>query len=129
MSPDTQRAIDLFDGTAYGLLSASMRALPFIAAAQHIVTPDGVLLRLHRGHGYHQACDGNVVAYATHGPLPDTGELWSAQVVGTARVVERPGGQELDLLGAPPARIDEDPFDPVYLRIEPQIQIVHSIRP
>ncbi|WKX71441.1 pyridoxamine 5'-phosphate oxidase family protein [Streptomyces sp. XD-27] len=57
------RALDLLRRTRYGRISVSIGALPFVTVARHTVSGADVLLRLHRGHGYHRACDGNVVAY------------------------------------------------------------------
>ncbi|WP_405530172.1 hypothetical protein OG592_19890 [Streptomyces avidinii] len=40
-----------------------MRALPFPALARHIVAAGRVVLRMHSGFGYHQACNGSAAAY------------------------------------------------------------------
>ncbi|MEK8171709.1 hypothetical protein NKH77_27130 [Streptomyces sp. M19] len=73
---------------------------------------EAVLLQLHRGHGYHTACHGNVIAYGADAesapaagldpnagldatgldatgldPAAGLGGVWSAQFVGTAWLV------------------------------------------
>ncbi|WP_327354775.1 pyridoxamine 5'-phosphate oxidase family protein [Streptomyces sp. NBC_01304] len=129
MSTDELRAIELLSRVNYGRVATSMRALPFLAAARHIVVDGRVLLRMHRGFGYHQACQGSVVAYGADNF--NTGEdgrraLWSVQFVGTCEMVE-PTTTELELFGPAPHYVDGDLFDPVYLRIEPNFVRVHSL--
>ncbi|MFE4449067.1 hypothetical protein [Streptomyces sp. NPDC056796] len=60
---DTSRAIALLGSVRYGRLAMSMRALPFLAVARHLVIEGRVVLRMHRGLGFHESCDGSVVAY------------------------------------------------------------------
>ncbi|MGP3998563.1 pyridoxamine 5'-phosphate oxidase family protein [Streptomyces sp. 8N706] len=132
MSPEPStasghRAIDLLRSTAYGRLSVSMRALPFVTPARHIVADDDrVLLRLHRGYGYHRACDGNVIAYGADNAGQGSEDVWSVQFAGTARAVE-PGPRELALFGRMPHSADSAPFDPAYLHVEPRFITVHTL--
>ncbi|MGW3647636.1 pyridoxamine 5'-phosphate oxidase family protein [Streptomyces sp. NPDC000878] len=123
---DDQRAADLLGRVAHGRVATSMRALPFLASARHIVVDGRVLLRLHRGHGYHRACVGGVVAYGADVPSARNRRSWSVQVVGECAAVE-PTPAELDRFGPAPRSVDGVPFDPVYLRVEPQFATVHSV--
>ncbi|WP_327696150.1 pyridoxamine 5'-phosphate oxidase family protein [Streptomyces sp. NBC_00459] len=125
MPTDEQRAADLLGRVEHGRVATSMRALPFLASARHIVVDGRVLLRLHRGHGYHRACAGGVVAYGADVPSARRGS-WSVQVVGECAAVE-PTAAELDRFGPAPRSVDGVPFDPVYLRVEPQFATVHSV--
>ena len=120
-----ERALDLLAATSHGRLSMSLRALPVSALARHVVTGDGVLLRLHRGYGYHHACDGNVVAYGADAVTRD-GHGWAVQFVGTARFTH-PSGQGLELLGRAPLVADGVRYEPAYLRIEPRLATVHTL--
>ncbi|MFH8367878.1 pyridoxamine 5'-phosphate oxidase family protein [Streptomyces sp. NPDC018031] len=137
------RALDLLSRTPYGRVSVSIGALPHSTATGHIVSDGGVLLRMHRGHGYHRACDGQVVAYGAdtaghpeQAPGGGTGAerdaetagdgFWSVQCVGTARAAT-PTTAELNRFGPPPRTIDGEPFDPVYLRVQPKFVTVHHI--
>ncbi|WP_432092354.1 pyridoxamine 5'-phosphate oxidase family protein [Streptomyces sp. bgisy100] len=120
------RAIDLLRSIAYGRLSVSMRALPFVTPARHIVADGRVLLRLHRGYGYHRACDGNVVAYGADNIGHGTEDIWSVQFTGTARSVD-PEPRELALFGRMPRSADSDPFEPAYLHVEPRFITVHDL--
>ncbi|MGW2180991.1 pyridoxamine 5'-phosphate oxidase family protein [Streptomyces sp. NPDC001732] len=63
MSSEELQAIELLGRVPYGRLATSMRALPFLAVARHVVIDGRVLLRLHSGFRYHASCDGTVVAY------------------------------------------------------------------
>ncbi|MCM2578036.1 pyridoxamine 5'-phosphate oxidase family protein [Streptomyces meridianus] len=120
-----ERALELLSATSHGRLSMSLRALPFSALARHAVSGDGVLLRLHRGHGYHHACDGNVVAYGADAVTLD-GHGWAVQFVGTARLTH-PAGHELELLGRAPVLADGAHYEPAYLRVEPRFATVHTL--
>ncbi|MEU4209770.1 pyridoxamine 5'-phosphate oxidase family protein [Streptomyces sp. NPDC026206] len=135
---DEFRALELLGGTPYGRVSVSMRALPFVTVARHIVadgppgspgSPARVLLRLHGGFGYAQACDGSVVAYGADnlaGRREGDESVWTVQFVGTARIFE-PGPAELALFGRPPHSADDAPFIPEYLCIEPQFITLHHL--
>ncbi|WEV26475.1 pyridoxamine 5'-phosphate oxidase family protein [Streptomyces sp. 71268] len=132
------RAIALLSKARYGRVSVSMRALPFVTVARHIVVDGHALLRLHRGFGYHSACDGSVVAYgadnadSAHAEATADGsgsgavDVWSVQFVGTARLFT-PSEAELALFGEAPSTADGAPYDPVYLRVEPQFVTVHQL--
>jgi hypothetical protein len=126
--PTVERlAVDLIGGTDYGRVATSMRALPFLAFARHIVVDRRVLLRMPRGCGYHHACAGSVVAYGTDNlSSARPGEsLWSVQIVGQCEPAE-PTAAELELFGPAPGLVDGEPFEPVYLSMEPQLATVHS---
>ncbi|MEV3871953.1 pyridoxamine 5'-phosphate oxidase family protein [Streptomyces sp. NPDC049906] len=129
-SHDEQRALSLLAGTDHGRVATSMRALPFLAAARHILVADRLLLRMHRGHGYHQACLGSVVAYGADnlGHREPGSTEWSVQLVGLCTAVQ-PTAAELRLFGPLPHRVDGQSYDPVYLRIEPQLVTLHESDP
>lgn len=162
------RALDLLGRTSHGRVSVTIGALPHSTVARHIVSDGEVLLRMHRGHGYHRACDGQVVAYGadtaprppsaagtTHRPPSDAGAapepplgadgtphppadagqgtrgagddgFWSVNCVGTARV-DTPTTPELNRFGPVPGTADGEPFDAVYLRVQPKFVTVHHI--
>jgi hypothetical protein len=127
MPSDEQLAVDLLARTDYGRVATSMRALPFLAFARHIVDDGRVLLRLPRSCGYHRACVGGVVAYGSDNlssARPGEG-LWSVQVVGECTAYE-PTAAELERFGPTPRVVDGEPYEPVYLRVEPQFGTVHS---
>ncbi|MFI6683054.1 pyridoxamine 5'-phosphate oxidase family protein [Streptomyces sp. NPDC050485] len=126
MSSEEARAIELLGRVPYGRVATSMRALPFVAPARHIVVDGRVLLRLHAGLGYHHACLGSVVAYGADNLGSDRERVWSVQFTGTSERFEPTTG-ELELFGPPPREVDGEPFDPVYMRIEPQFVTVHSL--
>ncbi|MEV0740930.1 pyridoxamine 5'-phosphate oxidase family protein [Streptomyces sp. NPDC050549] len=120
MSEDAQPAIALLSRTDHGRVATTLRALPFLALAGHIVQDGRLLLRMPRSHGYHHACVGSVVAYGADN-LDSAGpgeELWSVQVIGTCEPHE-PTADQVERFG--PAR---DAM--VYLRIEPRLGTVHS---
>ncbi|WP_079405577.1 pyridoxamine 5'-phosphate oxidase family protein [Streptomyces sp. 3211] len=125
MSPEELHAIALLRRVPYGRVAASMRALPFLALARHIVVEGRVVLRMHSGFGYHQACNGSVVAYGADNFNSRDQQLWSVQFTGTAQVSE-PTTTELELFGPVPHFVGGEVFDPVYMRIEPQFITVHS---
>ncbi|WP_369247844.1 pyridoxamine 5'-phosphate oxidase family protein [Streptomyces sp. R41] len=126
-SADEQLAVELIGRADYGRVATSMRALPFLAFARHIVVDGRVLLRMPRNCGYHHACAGSVVAYGTDNlSTARPGEsLWSVQIVGQCESVE-PTASERELFGPAPRFVDGEPFEPVYLAIEPQFSTVHS---
>ncbi|MFJ8131370.1 pyridoxamine 5'-phosphate oxidase family protein [Streptomyces hydrogenans] len=126
MSTEEIRAIELLGRASYGRVATSMRAMPFVAPARHIVSDGSVLIRMHEGLGYHQACSGSVVAYGADDLDPESGTLCSVQFTGTAEIVE-PTEAELDAFGPEPLSVDGEPFVPVFMRIEPQFVTVHSI--
>jgi pyridoxamine 5'-phosphate oxidase-like protein len=127
MPTDEQLAAGLLGRVEHGRLAASMRALPFLATARHIVVGGRVLLRMHKGYGHHRACAGSVVAYGADSlGSPRAGEgHWSVQVVGVCKTVE-PTSAQLALFGPAPRRVDDAPFEPVYLEVTPEFVTVHS---
>lgn len=128
MRTDEEHAIELLGRLAYGRVASSLRALPFVAIARHIVVDGAILLRMHKGYGYDQGCIGSVVAYGADnaGQAADEDGLWSVQFVGACTSVT-PTQAELELFGPAPHFVDGEPFEPVHLRIEPQFVTVHSI--
>ncbi|MFF1507065.1 pyridoxamine 5'-phosphate oxidase family protein [Streptomyces sp. NPDC058326] len=126
MSTDEIRAIELLRRVSYGRVATSMRAMPFVAPARHIVVDGRVLLRMHQGLGYHRACNGSVVAYGADNLNSGAENLWSVQFTGTAEIVE-PTEEELAAFGPEPEVVDGEAFAPVHLRIEPQFVTVHAL--
>ncbi|MET9605078.1 pyridoxamine 5'-phosphate oxidase family protein [Streptomyces sp. NPDC006512] len=126
MSPEELHAIELLRRVPYGRVATSMRALPFLALARHIVVEGKVVLRMHAGFGYHQACNGSVVSYGADNFNSPDAALWSVQFTGTAEIVE-PTTAELELFGPGPHFVDGAVFDPVYMRVEPQLVTVHTL--
>ncbi|MFD7294287.1 pyridoxamine 5'-phosphate oxidase family protein [Streptomyces sp. NPDC059897] len=127
---DQDRAFELLARVPYGRVATSMRALPFLAAARHVVADGRLLLRMHRGFGYHEACIGSVVAYGADNlgqERPGDEGQWSVQCVGTCEQIE-PTAAELELFGPTPRTADGEPFDPVHLRVAPQFMTVHELR-
>jgi hypothetical protein len=123
-------AIELLRRVPYGRLTTSMRALPFLAVARHIVSDGRILLRMHSGSGYHEACDGNVVAYGADNcgaaPSGDGGALWSVRFTGPAEIVH-PCPEQAELFGTAPVRADGEPFEPAYLRVHPHFVTKHTL--
>ncbi|MFI1104270.1 pyridoxamine 5'-phosphate oxidase family protein [Streptomyces melanogenes] len=126
MSSEERRAIALLRRVPYGRIATSMRALPFVAPARHLVLDDRVVLRVHAGPGYHHACLGSVVAYGADNLGAADEDLWSVQFTGTAEPFH-PTPDELERFGPAPHHVDGEPFEPAYLRIEPQFVTVHSL--
>lgn len=120
-------AVGLLARADHGRAVTSMRALPFIALARHIVVDGRVLLRMPRSCGYHRACVGGVVAYgADNLSSAGPGEgLWSAQVVGECTAHD-PTPAEIARFGPAPRRVDGEPYEPVYLSLDPRFGTVHS---
>ncbi|MFD9533927.1 pyridoxamine 5'-phosphate oxidase family protein [Streptomyces sp. NPDC060010] len=126
MSPEELHAIELLRRVPYGRVATSMRALPFLALARHIVVDGRVVLRMHAGFGHHQACNGSVVSYGADNFNSGDRRLWSVQFTGTAELVE-PTNTELELFGPGPHFVDGAVFDPVYMRIEPRLVTAHTL--
>ncbi|WP_329420668.1 pyridoxamine 5'-phosphate oxidase family protein [Streptomyces sp. NBC_01693] len=127
---DKLRAIELLASVRYGRLAMSMRALPFLAVARHLVVEGRVVLRMHRGLGFHESCDGSVVAYGAdnfNSPAPDgTEDLWSVQFTGPAEIVH-PASDQRERFGTGPAEVNGEHFDPVYLRLDPHLAHMHTL--
>lgn len=130
---DDLHAIELLGRVRYGRLATSMRALPFLAVARHLVIEGRVVLRMHRGLGYHESCDGSVIAYGADNfnsrtdRAPDGAEdLWSVQFTGPAEIVH-PTADQRELFGAGPAEVNGEPFDPVFLRLDPHVVQLHTL--
>ncbi|EPH44953.1 pyridoxamine 5'-phosphate oxidase family protein [Streptomyces aurantiacus] len=128
MPTDQQLAYELLRRTDYGRVATSMRALPFLAVARHVVVDGRILLRMHRGFDYHQACAGSVVAYGADNLSTETERdgQWTVQFVGQCETIT-PTTAELHLFGPAPHYVDGDLFDPVYLGIDPQMSTVHTL--
>ncbi|MFD8058328.1 pyridoxamine 5'-phosphate oxidase family protein [Streptomyces cyaneofuscatus] len=124
------QAMELLRRVPYGRLATSMRALPFLAVARHIVSDGRILLRMHSGFGYHEACDGSVVAYGAdnyNAASADEGDgLWSVQFTGPAEIVH-PCPEQEELFGAAPVRANGEPFAPAYLRVDPHFVTKHTL--
>ncbi|GAA3093366.1 hypothetical protein GCM10020254_42980 [Streptomyces goshikiensis] len=88
MFTEELHAIELLRRVPYGRVATSLRALPFLAPARHIVAGHAVVLRMHAGFGHHQACNGSVVSYGADNFNSGDARLWSVQFTGTARIVE-----------------------------------------
>ncbi|MBP0457455.1 pyridoxamine 5'-phosphate oxidase family protein [Streptomyces montanisoli] len=132
-APDVTEATALLARVPYGRLAATLRAMPFVAPARHVVLPGALLLRMHAGLGYHRACSGSVVAYGADNLAPgsaaqDQEPRWSVQCIGTA-VTVRPTDEESALFGPEPLLVDGERFDAVYLRIVPRLTSVHRLLP
>ncbi|MFE7133854.1 pyridoxamine 5'-phosphate oxidase family protein [Streptomyces sp. NPDC057638] len=122
----TEDPISLLSGVSYGRLATSMRAMPFVAPARHITLDGAVFLRIHRGFGYHRSIDRSVVAYGADNFTEGGTAMWSVQFTGLAEIIE-PDERTVRAFGAEPHRADGKPFEPVYLRIEPQFATVHTL--
>ncbi|WP_327235543.1 pyridoxamine 5'-phosphate oxidase family protein [Streptomyces sp. NBC_01317] len=120
------RALELLTLVSYGRVSTTMRAMPFVAPARHVVADGDVLLRMHAGHGYHRACAGGVVAFGADNFNVEGSDLWSVQLTGTAQIIEPTPG-ELELFGPVPSLIDGEPYEPAYMRLTPQFFSVHTL--
>ncbi|MFJ9110987.1 pyridoxamine 5'-phosphate oxidase family protein [Streptomyces sp. NPDC102283] len=130
--------IELLRRVPYGRLATSMRALPFLTVARHIVCDGRILLRMHSGFGHHEACDGSVVAYGADnynadggGDYDDAvsgvgGDLWSVQFTGPAEIVH-PCPEQERLFGTAPVSVDGEPFAPAYLRVDPHFVTEHTL--
>ncbi|MER5552088.1 pyridoxamine 5'-phosphate oxidase family protein [Streptomyces sp. NPDC002793] len=128
---DKLRAIELLGSVRYGRLAMSMRALPFLAVARHLVIEGRVILRMHRGLGFHESCDGSVIAYGadnfnSSAAGDASGDLWSVQFTGPVEIV-RPAPHQRGLFGAGPTEVNGEDFDPVYLRLDPQLAHMHTL--
>ena len=125
--PSEQLAVNLLARTDYGRVATSMRALPFLAFARHIVADGRLLIRMPRSIGYHRACAGSVVAYGSDNlnSVRPGEALWSVQVVGACTAYE-PTAAEIVRFGPAPALVDGEPYEPAYLAVEPQFGTVHS---
>jgi hypothetical protein len=127
MSSAEQLAVGLLARTHHGRVATSIRALPFLAFARHIVTDGRILLRMPGSAGHHRACAGNVVAYGSDNlNCARPGEdLWSVQVVGECTAYE-PSAAEIERFGPAPRLADGEPYEPVYLSVQPRFGTVHS---
>jgi hypothetical protein len=126
MPCDDPRATELLGRTPYGRVSSSRRALPFTAISRHLVTGHRLIVRLHSGYGYHRALDGAVVAYEADNLHSGDTDAWSVHLTGTARLTE-PTDAERQRFGPTPRLADGVPFDPVFLRIEPEFIALHHL--
>ncbi|WP_405432108.1 pyridoxamine 5'-phosphate oxidase family protein [Streptomyces anulatus] len=122
--------IELLRRVPYGRLATSMRALPFLTVARHIVCDGHILLRMHSGFGHHEACDGSVVAYGADNfndtASGDGGDLWSVQFTGPAEIVH-PCPEQKRLFGVAPVSVNGERFAPAYLRVDPHFVTEHTL--
>lgn len=130
MSPEKERetVLAMLAAVPYGRIALTRQALPYLAVARHIVADGQVVLRTHRGWGVHGAGDGTVVAYQADSTGTGTAQpdAWIAHITGTARACT-PGAAQRALFGALPLSVDGDPFEPVYLRIEPRYATAYRV--
>lgn len=128
MPTDQHIAAGLLGRVEHGRVAASVRALPFLAPARHIVVAGRLLLRMHRGHGHHRVCAGSVVAYGADNlaSAPVGTEQWSVHIVGWCESAE-PTDAQLARFGSGPLRVDGGSFEAVYLEITPGLATVHSL--
>ncbi|MFB6441802.1 pyridoxamine 5'-phosphate oxidase family protein [Streptomyces sp. NPDC056411] len=127
MPTDHHRAVELLGRIPYGRVSASRRALPFTAVTRHLVLADGrLMILLHRGYDYHRALDGSVVAYEADNVGSGADDTWSVQCTGTARVIA-PTPAERARFDPAPRLADGVPFEPVFLRMEPEFVTLHLL--
>lgn len=123
--------IELLRRVRYGRLATSMRALPFLTVARHVVCDGRILLRMHSGFGHHEACDGSVVAYGADNyndaASGDGSDLWSVQFTGPAEIVH-PCPEQERLFGAAPVSVSGEPFAPAYLRVDPHFVTEHTLK-
>ena len=127
MPTDAQLAVALLARTDHGRVATTLRALPFLAFATHIVQDGRLLLRMPRSCGYHHACVGSVVAYGADnlGSAGPGEGLWSVQVVGACERHE-PTADQVERFGPATGTVNGEPYVPVYLRIEPRLNTGHS---
>ncbi|MDX3850380.1 pyridoxamine 5'-phosphate oxidase family protein [Streptomyces sp. AK02-01A] len=126
MPTDEHRAMELLKRVPFGRVAASMRAMPFVAPARHAVAEGCVLLRMHEDLGYHRLSGGCVMAYCADNFGSADADLWSVQFTGTAEIID-PTAEELKLFGIGPHQVDDEPLDPVYMRLVPQFVTVHML--
>ncbi|MEV0913034.1 pyridoxamine 5'-phosphate oxidase family protein [Streptomyces sp. NPDC049967] len=123
-------AIDLLGRVPYGRLATSMRALPFLTVARHVVIDGRVVLRMHGGLGYHDACNGTVVAYGADNfnvaAAAGSRDLWSVEFTGPAQTVE-PTCAQRELFGPAPVEVNGESFTPAFLRLDPHFVQVHTL--
>lgn len=128
MPTDDDRALQLLTSVPFGRVTTSMRAMPFVAPARHFVGVDSVVLRMHKGLGYHRACGGSVVTYSADNFGSGERSLWSVQCTGTAQLTAPTAGETALFAAEPqPLQVDSEPFEPVYLRLVPQFVTVHTL--
>ncbi|WP_432168287.1 pyridoxamine 5'-phosphate oxidase family protein [Streptomyces sp. bgisy031] len=124
-----RRAVERIGSVDHGRVATGVRALPFLAPARHVVADARVVLRLHKGYGWHQACAGSVAAYGAdnlNDGAPADGH-WSVQCVGTCEAVEPAPVNSAS--PAPHRFVDAEPFDPALLRIDPSSSPCTNRRP
>jgi nitroimidazol reductase NimA-like FMN-containing flavoprotein (pyridoxamine 5'-phosphate oxidase superfamily) len=121
MSTEKEReaALAMLAAVPYGRLALTREALPYVAVARHVVADGQIILRTHRGWGVHRAGDGAVVAYAADNTASAQPDAWVAHITGTASAFT-PTEAQRELFGGLPVSADGEPFEPVYLRIEPR---------
>lgn len=148
MPTEEQLAFALLRRTDHGRVATSMRALPCLAVARHVVVGEQILLRMHRGFGHHEACAGSVVAYGADnlsaGAASDG--RWTVQFLGMCEATE-PTPAERALFGPDPhvpsrhvpsphipgprapglPHVDGEDVTPVYLRVTPRTAQVHIL--
>ena len=125
MSSEELHAVELLGRVPYGPPAASLRGMPFLALARHIVTAGRVPLRPHANLRPPAGMLRQRGGVRRGQPRLRAAELRSVHNTGTAETV-RPTDEELECLGPCP-RIDDQEFRPAYLRIEPRFVTVHTM--
>ncbi|MFJ2110374.1 MULTISPECIES: pyridoxamine 5'-phosphate oxidase family protein [unclassified Streptomyces] len=124
MSTEELRAFELLHRVSHGRVATSLRALPFMAPARHVVADGALLLRMHAGLG--RTCGGGVVTYGVDNFGSGDGTLWSVQLTGTAEIID-PSAQEIKQFDSCPILVDGQPFEPVFMRLESRFIAVHTL--
>ncbi|MBB0233145.1 hypothetical protein FOE67_27545, partial [Streptomyces calidiresistens] len=94
LSTDVAEALRVLALLPAGQAAVTRGALPHLLPAEHLVTGEGVLLRVADGGEVPSGADGGVLAYRAVAGAGSTGGPRSVQVIGTARRVV-PGPVEL----------------------------------
>ncbi|GGS37137.1 pyridoxamine 5'-phosphate oxidase family protein [Streptomyces griseoviridis] len=117
MPLDASRAVGLLGRTAYGRAATTLRALPLLASARHIVSDGRVLPRVPRNGGYHRVRAGGAGRPSRLRLRQRRSRRTGRGPVGRVRVVGRrepyePAPAEPGRSGPAPGRADGAPFGP-----------------
>ncbi|MGW0789847.1 pyridoxamine 5'-phosphate oxidase family protein [Streptomyces sp. NPDC002911] len=98
--------------------------------ARHLVAEARVILRLHRGPGFHEARDGSVITYGVDNVnFPASGgaeDHWSVQFTGPVEIVH-PASDQRGRFGTGPAEVNGEGSDPACLPLDPQLTHIHTL--
>ncbi|WP_062209929.1 hypothetical protein [Streptomyces sp. NBRC 109706] len=124
MSHELAHALRLLPRVPHGRAAATVRALPWVLPASHLVTGDQLLLRVPTARGAALPLDGTVVAYEAHHEGDAAGSApWQAQLVGIVSVTDPERGARSAFPPAP--RYARHP-EATYLRLAPRYAAVHT---